>query len=213
MRRLSPKVVVTAIALSLASTLSIAWACAAWISIDEKVAGRFVSVPVGGTIWDTSYVQNHFGHTRINFLRSERHYDQVTARFTRSSNQDLVIREEVRAGWPSRAFRSERDAISIIVPNQFGLIQNSTAPARSGIALGPIGHPWRVLPYDLIWPGFIANVTFYSIVWCLLLAAPSVVRGRLRIKRGQCASCGYPIGTSDTCTECGSSVKRRNIDH
>lgn len=29
-----------------------------------------------------------------------------------------------------------------------------------------------------------------------------------RLINGQCPACGYPIGTSDVCTECGSEIPR-----
>ena len=46
-----------------------------------------------------------------------------------------------------------------------------------------------------------------AIVW-MLFAVPGAVRRRVRIKRGQCASCGYSLRgiTSEKCPECGAAV-------
>jgi hypothetical protein len=84
----------------------------------------------------------------------------------------------------------------------------------------PSLKPWtasdrfhRALPLRPISTGFAINTIFYaSLIW-LLLAAPFAIRRRIRIKQGRCDACGYPIGASDNCTECGSVVKRRSIDH
>src|SRR5262245_29360144 len=34
-------------------------------------------------------------------------------------------------------------------------------------------------------------------------------RQAVRTARGLCPTCGYPIGKSDVCTECGTNVKRQ----
>ena len=65
------------------------------------------------------------------------------------------------------------------------------------------GH---VVPLGPIWPGFAINTVFYAAVLWLLFAAPFALRRRRRIKRGLCPKCAYPVGTSDTCTECGAGV-------
>jgi hypothetical protein len=38
-------------------------------------------------------------------------------------------------------------------------------------------------------------------------AAPGSVRRRMRIRRGLCPACAYPVGQSDVCTECGRPVR------
>ncbi len=66
----------------------------------------------------------------------------------------------------------------------------------------------NALPCQPIWPGFVLNTFFYVVILWLLFAVPGVVRRRIRIKRGQCAACGYPVGVSSVCTECGVAVVR-----
>ena len=60
-------------------------------------------------------------------------------------------------------------------------------------------------PIEPIWPGFAINTVFYAAVLWGLFAVPGRVRRWRRIKRGQCASCGYSLreNTSDKCPECG----------
>ncbi len=66
----------------------------------------------------------------------------------------------------------------------------------------------RTLPCRPIWPGFAINTILFAAILWLCFAAPGIVRRCIRIKRGQCPACGYPIGTSEVCTECGEPVAK-----
>ena len=72
-----------------------------------------------------------------------------------------------------------------------------------------IGSSWGTLPVRPIWPGFAINTLFYAVILGLLFAAPGKVRRWRRIRRGLCAKCAYPVGSSDVCTECGARVAVR----
>ena len=70
---------------------------------------------------------------------------------------------------------------------------------------------WRVsrsLPLRPIFPGFLINTLFYAVIAYLLLFAWRDVRRVMRSRRGCCGKCGYPVGESAVCTECGAGVKR-----
>ena len=114
------------------------------------------------------------------------------------------------SGWPLLSMRTFwiRDPIAANVPKRI----------RTGIELS--GMPWRegnditgirVLPLGIISIGFAINTIFYAATlsggW-LLFAFPFVIRRSRRIKRGLCPACGYPVGTSDVCSECGLRVHR-----
>ena len=64
----------------------------------------------------------------------------------------------------------------------------------------------RGMPYLPIWPGFAINTIFYAGILWLLVAAPFKLRRFIRMKRQRCPGCGYPVGTSPVCTECGVPV-------
>ncbi|HWB18891.1 MAG TPA: hypothetical protein VG711_01210 [Phycisphaerales bacterium] len=65
----------------------------------------------------------------------------------------------------------------------------------------------RLIPYTPMWPGFLVNSLFYgAIVWGIF-AATFTMRRMIRRKQNLCSHCGYPIGVSDVCTECGVRVK------
>ncbi len=67
----------------------------------------------------------------------------------------------------------------------------------------------RVLPFGFIWPGFTFNTLFYSIMLWLLIAGPLVLRWFIRLRRGFCPKCAYPIGESSVCSECGQGLPKR----
>ncbi len=78
-----------------------------------------------------------------------------------------------------------------------------------GIALGESQAAWVVagrsaLPTRIIWPGFAINMLFYAVILWMLFAVPFALRRWWRIKRGLCPACGYRVGVSDVCTECGA---------
>ena len=68
--------------------------------------------------------------------------------------------------------------------------------------------PGQKLPYGPIWIGLVINTIFYAAVAWLVLRGPSEIRRRIRQYRGRCQACGYPIGLSSVCTECGVPVPR-----
>lgn len=72
---------------------------------------------------------------------------------------------------------------------------------------------WINLPLKIIWPGFVANTLLYAMLLYSIFLLPLKLRFLLRLKRGQCTKCGYPIGQSEVCTECGTQLilKRQRL--
>ena len=83
---------------------------------------------------------------------------------------------------------------------------------QSTIAIEILWSVRDVVPIFPIPLGFAINTIFYAAILWLLFAVPGFVRRRIRIKRGLCQACGYPIGTSDVCTECGAPLRRFGQD-
>ena len=67
----------------------------------------------------------------------------------------------------------------------------------------------RRVPTQPIWPGFAVNTIFYSTLLWLLIPGPFVLRRFLRLRRGLCPKCAYPMGESSVCTECGCGLPKR----
>jgi hypothetical protein len=53
------------------------------------------------------------------------------------------------------------------------------------------------------------NTIFYAAILWPLVAGPGWIRRFIRIKRGRCGACGYPVGTSPLCTKCGNPVVKK----
>ena len=69
-----------------------------------------------------------------------------------------------------------------------------------------------ILPWRPLWPGFTINTLFYAtLLWLLVpgLFALRRLRRFLRVKRGLCPQCAYPMGESAVCTECGGALAGR----
>jgi hypothetical protein len=114
--------------------------------------------------------------------------------------------EELRAGWPARALCGHQ--WTKLDPKGIGPTITVLQSLWSHNA-GPFRSP-QLWPYELIWPGFALNTIFYAAILWVLFAAPGSVRRLrwgLRIRRGLCPACAYPVGTSETCTECDGAVK------
>ena len=67
----------------------------------------------------------------------------------------------------------------------------------------------KALPLRPIWTGFAINTIFYATILWLLIPGPFALRRFLRVRRGLCPKCAYPMGESSVCTECGSALPKR----
>ena len=74
------------------------------------------------------------------------------------------------------------------------------SPVRGG------GGMLKILPLRPIWPGFLANTLIFAAPLWLLIPGPFVLRRFIRVKRGLCVKCAYPMGESAVCTECGKAM-------
>ncbi len=73
-------------------------------------------------------------------------------------------------------------------------------------------HAWGGgyrLPLRPIWPGFAVNTLLYAAILWLIIPGPFALRRLLRLRRGLCPKCAYPMGGSAMCTECGKSLPNR----
>ncbi len=96
-------------------------------------------------------------------------------------------------------------AFSLEYVYQYGDSRESRVGAWTGLR-----SDYRAgLPLRPVWSGFAVNTFFYAAVLWLLIPGPFVLRRLIRMKRGRCVKCGYPMGESDVCTECGKALPGR----
>jgi hypothetical protein len=148
--------------------------------------------------------------------------DVDASHFNRSSGSWGPLMYEmtiVRVGWPMAAlkWRIDRDS-TYRRTGTFGtkLIGGIAFDKNLAHRVGA-GLDLR-LPLVPLWPGFLLNSLLYAATAAPLMlyianrmrAALTWMRGLLRLKRGLCPMCGYPVGLSNVCTECGTAIEVRS---
>lgn len=82
---------------------------------------------------------------------------------------------------------------------------------------GAGGYTETYLDTGLIlhWPGVVANPLLMATGLWLIIIAPFVLwfemRCRIRIRKGLCPKCAYPVGASSRCTECGFELPLKRV--
>lgn len=67
-------------------------------------------------------------------------------------------------------------------------------------------HVWT-LPLMPVWSGLVFNSVLYAAVLWLAWVSCQALRRRLRIRRGECGKCRYPlVPGKDVCPECGTAA-------
>ena len=111
----------------------------------------------------------------------------------------------VHVGWPAScltldAWRWEPDYAE--GPDGWPVrVNTNAAHEHDGLLL--FGKP---MPRHPLWPGFAINTLLYATVLWLLIPGPFVLRRYVRQRRGLCQGCGYPVGESAVCSECGREL-------
>ncbi len=68
---------------------------------------------------------------------------------------------------------------------------------------------WKRLPIrPTTWLAIATNTLFYAAILWLLIGGLFLLRRFLRLKRGLCPKCAYPMGESAVCTECGRGLPK-----
>jgi ribose/xylose/arabinose/galactoside ABC-type transport system permease subunit len=126
-----------------------------------------------------------------------------------------------RAGWPCRAMMGVVDGDVIRgtrMPCAFtthGAASLGT-PVELYVQIPTGGKPLPVfarsavvLPLRPLWPGFALSTVFWAVLLWLLWMLPRGARSVVWFVRRRCVHCGYPIGVSPVCTECGRLIRIR----
>ena len=118
----------------------------------------------------------------------------------------------VAYGWPFRSMLRAWQGSDNNKDDYFHSFYWDAPKWLRGEKTSPIAHKQPLyLPLRIIWPGFIANTLLYMMMPLLIFNLPIKLRSYLRLKRKQCTKCGYPIGQSEVCTECGAELKAQAL--
>ncbi len=129
------------------------------------------------------------------------------------------------AGWPRRCFIRDNtpppppwpgpgvftQIITLDEPLPLLAAPPVLAAASAGIELPSTllsfkVKPNRRIPTQILWSGFAQNVLVFAVILGLGIFGPLALRRFLRVKRGLCPKCAYPMGESSVCTECGCGL-------
>ena len=168
--------------------VAVAWGCASrpgeysTLHNIERVWPRGVPPGWSAPIWGQQYIG--FGWTLDTFLSAPPDTPQASHVFL------------FRAGWPALALEAlDRSYVA------------DSAYSGGTWYFGLETGEYPAFPLRPIWPGFAINTGFYAATLWLLIPGPFVLRRFLRVRRGLCPKCGYPMGESSVCTECGQGLQ------
>ena len=125
-----------------------------------------------------------------------------------------------RCGWPFLALDGGRGSTIEFVAamgknwfTDFFYINALSGDEPAGLLFGnrpaDLGE-LEYLPLRPIWPGFAVNTIFYATFLWLLICGHFALRRFVRVKRGLCPKCAYPMGESAVCSECGRGLPGGN---
>ncbi len=117
---------------------------------------------------------------------------------------DYYVLSEWRIGVPAKALSYD----SYVHHEREGGPISTTRLLEHAIPAPP-GKQRLAFPARPIWPAFIANTLFYAAFLWILIPGPFAIRRFLRLWRGLCPKCAYPMGDSAVCTECGEDLPTR----
>jgi hypothetical protein len=108
-----------------------------------------------------------------------------------------------RAGWPLKCLQGGRVCRLAPCLEPETSVGALTVDFYSGAVRG---YVYRDLPLTPIWLPLAINTFLYLIALVAIFGMVRFVRRAIRCGRRQCLSCGYPIGSSGVCPECGSAT-------
>jgi len=202
--------------------VAVAWACAlvqAGVQSDwNPYHNPYAPESPGASL--VLHLTSRFGYEKVEGVgRSgtllDRHIDRVQnyrsvvwwpAEATHTLNPSFAV----ATGWPARAVSMWCSSAVQELPNDEGIryiydLHWGIAGSRRFVQREPETAP--ALPMRPIWWGFMCNTIFYASVAVAVCIIPERIRRSFRCKRGRCPACGYPIGESPTCSECGATIE------
>ena len=136
-------------------------------------------VPEGWPTPFETHAGSAFGYTRVVCL---------SAVSWESEGGDRLQYQQIlsRWGWPLRSLEMEE---RLVVDLEAGSLLS-----------------YQFARFRPLWPGLAVSTLFYAGLLWLLIPGPFALRRFLRVRRGLCPKCAYPMGESAVCTECGGAL-------
>ena len=135
---------------------------------------------------------------------------------TRSNGPTSVTFVRYESGWPARS--AQWHCFGASGPQASALLSEAARHALWYEGLHPpnfipVAQPRsnRRVPLVPIFRGALLNTALYALLIGPLFFGLVPLRRRWRAAHGRCPRCGYPVGRSDTCSECGSKLPAGHV--
>ena len=208
--------------------VAVAWVCAVTINVhgvESKGARLFDDILFGVDRWSRPgavLVTCYRFRREARVYRKRGNADELLYDWTgfklptpefKSGDRPSEKRAANGRGWPMLALWCEtalftdsegRGGIETGLPPFNTRLSHEPAPFSPQLATR-LTEP-RVLPLRPIWHGFAVNTLLYATFLWLLICGPFALRRFIRVRRGLCPKCAYPMGESAVCSECGKAL-------
>ncbi len=195
--------------------VAVAWGCLNWSATED---GELASATRSDRRWWQRHAPTGFEGTPFDVNRSEGFGITAITRGAMAGGMPAVVRswvvaQELRGGWPARTITGERWTRSDAMMGRS--VREEKTVYRWSRSLGPAVlssddvHAWRLMPMRPLLLGLAINTLVYATLLWLLAGGAFVLRRFLRVRRGICPKCAYPMGESSECTECGAELPGR----
>ena len=89
-------------------------------------------------------------------------------------------------------------------------VDRTARTVRSDSLVHVSGRWWRPagnIPLRIRWAETSANILVYTAMFVGFRLVCLSIRARIRLRRGRCPTCAYPMGESPVCSECGKALR------
>ncbi len=185
-------------------------ACAFWSTLGGVVSDGFLSASDGlewpGYLRSADWPPPNFG------VRYSPGFGIDVLEIARTrSNRTSVTFIRYESGWPARS--AQWHCFGAYGPQASALLSEAARHALWYEGLHPpnfipVAQPRsnRRVPLVPIFRGALLNTAVYALLIGPLFFGLVPLRRRWRAAHGRCPRCGYPVGRSDTCSECGCKL-------
>ena len=188
--------------------VAVAWGCAAYSPEQPARGARSPRTELSRSDvrwWQSHAPQGMTAHLPTGAEPQRLGFGKLQTRMWQSPRSDpqfvpggAAIR--VRSGWPMLGMEYARWMANV---TQIG---SEVAQGRLQLPRVLPGMKDTAVPLRLVPLAFVVNTIFYAAVLCLLAFGLFPLRRFIRVRRGRCPKCAYPMGESAVCTECGKAL-------